>query len=76
MLFRSHGEAILPVRISTFLIMKTCALATTIIIFFLIYWLLPNGKTPARTVLPAAIGLFSRREPRQTAAPASAVEAH
>ena len=28
------------------------------------------------TVLPAAIGLFSRREPKHSAAPASAVEAH
>jgi uncharacterized BrkB/YihY/UPF0761 family membrane protein len=24
-------------------------------IFFLIYWLLPNGKVPAKRVLPAAI---------------------
>jgi uncharacterized BrkB/YihY/UPF0761 family membrane protein len=30
-------------------------------IFFLIYWLLPNGEVPARTVLPTAIlmGLLS-----------------
>jgi YihY family inner membrane protein len=28
----------------------------TIAIFFLIYWRLPNGLTPARMVLPAAIG--------------------
>src|ERR1700686_1128798 len=30
-------------------------------VFFLIYWLLPNGKVPARAVLPAAIimGLLS-----------------
>jgi membrane protein len=55
LMWLSHGEAILPVRVSTFLIMKICALVTTIIIFFLIYWVLPNGKTPARAVLPAAI---------------------
>ena len=55
LLWMTHGEAILPVRVSTFLIMKACALVTTIIIFFLIYWVLPNGKTPARAVLPAAI---------------------
>jgi membrane protein len=55
LLWLSHGEALLPVRISTFVIMKTCALITTIVIFFLIYWVLPNGKTPARAVLPAAI---------------------
>jgi uncharacterized BrkB/YihY/UPF0761 family membrane protein len=31
------------------------------VIFFLIYWLLPNGKVPARAVLPTAIimGLLS-----------------
>jgi len=55
LLWMTHGEAILPVRISTFVIMKACALVTTIVIFFLIYWVLPNGKTPARAVLPAAI---------------------
>jgi len=55
LLWMTHGEAILPVRISTFVIMKACALVTTIVIFFLIYWLLPNGRTPARAVLPAAI---------------------
>jgi YihY family inner membrane protein len=55
LLWMTHGHAILPVRISTFVIMKACALVTTIVIFFLIYWLLPNGKTPARAVLPAAI---------------------
>ncbi|HVP51953.1 MAG TPA: YihY/virulence factor BrkB family protein, partial [Terriglobales bacterium] len=55
LLWMTHGEALLPVRVSTFLIMKACALVTTIVIFFLIYWVLPNGKTPARAVLPAAI---------------------
>jgi len=55
LLWMTHGEAILPVRLSTFVIMKACALVTTIVIFFLIYWVLPNGKTPARAVLPAAI---------------------
>jgi len=55
LLWMTHGAAILPVRVSTFVIMKACALVTTIVIFFLIYWFLPNGKTPARAVLPAAI---------------------
>ena len=55
LMWLSRGVAILPVRVSTFVIMKTCALVTTIVIFFLIYWVLPNGKTPARAVLPAAI---------------------
>ena len=30
-------------------------LAAWIAIYFLIYWLLPNGKVPVRAVLPAAI---------------------
>ena len=55
LMWLTHGQVILPVRVSTFVIMKACALVTTIIIFFLIYWLLPNGKTPAGAVLPAAI---------------------
>ena len=38
-----------------FLAMKVFAIAASIAIFFLIYWLLPNGKVPARAVLPAAI---------------------
>lgn len=40
--------------------MKTVATVASITIFFLIYWLLPNGKIPASAVLPAAIatGLF------------------
>jgi uncharacterized BrkB/YihY/UPF0761 family membrane protein len=41
--------------------MKICAIAASITIFFLIYWLLPNGKVSARRVLlPAVImGLLS-----------------
>jgi uncharacterized BrkB/YihY/UPF0761 family membrane protein len=41
--------------------MKAFAIAASIAIFFLIYWLLPNGQVPARAVLPAAIimGLLS-----------------
>lgn len=56
---RGHGTAM--VRLGGFLIMKTSAIAASIAIFFLIYWLLPNGKVPIRAVLPAAIvtGLLS-----------------
>jgi YihY family inner membrane protein len=32
-----------------------CALVAGILIFFLIYWILPNRKVPARAVLPTAI---------------------
>ena len=35
--------------------MKASAVAASIAIFFLIYWLLPNGKVPARAVIPAAV---------------------
>jgi membrane protein len=44
-----------------FIVMKASAILATIGIYFLIYWLLPHGKVPARAVLPAAIitGLVS-----------------
>ncbi len=44
-----------------FIVMKASAILATIGIYFLIYWVLPNGKVPARAVLPAAIitGLLS-----------------
>ena len=44
-----------------FVVMKASAIAATIAIYFLIYWLLPHGKVPVRAVLPAAIvtGLVS-----------------
>jgi membrane protein len=56
---RGYGTGF--VRMVGFLVMKLFALAASIAIFFLIYWLLPNGKVPARAVLPAAIimGLLS-----------------
>jgi len=56
---RGHGTVV--VRIVGFVIMKIFAMAASIAIFFLIYWLLPNGKVPARAVLPAAVimGLLS-----------------
>ncbi|MGE5206493.1 MAG: YihY/virulence factor BrkB family protein [Chlamydiota bacterium] len=42
-------------RAAAFLVMKTFAIAASIAIFFLIYWLLPNGRVPAQAVLPAAV---------------------
>lgn len=47
-------------RTAAFLIMKVFAVAASIAIFFLVYWLLPNGKIRARAVLPAAavVGLL------------------
>ena len=58
-LLRGYGTGL--VRVVGFLVMKLFAILASIAIFFLIYWLLPNGKVPARTVLPAAIimGLLS-----------------
>lgn len=58
-LLRGHGPGF--VRLVGFLMMKIFAIAASIAIFFLIYWLLPNGKVPARAVLPAAVimGLLS-----------------
>jgi len=56
---RGHGPFV--VRLGGFLMMKMFALFASIAIFFLIYWLLPNGKIPVRAVLPTAVimGLMS-----------------
>jgi len=59
--FLLHGHGTGFIRVVGFMVMKVFAIATSIAIFFLIYWVLPNGKVPARAVLPAAIimGLLS-----------------
>src|SRR6266480_1990650 len=56
-----HGHAAFVLRLVGFLIMKIFAIAASIAIFFLIYWVLPNGKVPARSVVPSAVimGLLS-----------------
>src|SRR5207302_10013590 len=56
-----HGRLTLLVHMIGFIVMKIFAITTSITIFFLIYWLLPNGKVPARAVLPSAVttGLLS-----------------
>jgi YihY family inner membrane protein len=58
-LLRGHGNGF--IRLVGFVVMKVFAIAASIAIFFLIYWLLPNGKVPARAVLPTAVimGLLS-----------------
>ncbi len=38
-----------------FIALKIFGMIASVLIFFLIYWLLPNGKVPYRAVLPAAI---------------------
>ena len=59
--FVLRGHAPIVVRLAGFLAMKVFAIGASIAIFFLIYWVLPNGKVPARAVLPTAIimGLLS-----------------
>jgi len=59
--FLAFGHDIFLVRVLGFLTAKVFATVTSMAIFFLIYWLLPNGKVPAKAVLPAAIimGFFS-----------------
>jgi YihY family inner membrane protein len=56
---RGHGTG--SIRLAAFVMMKVFAIAASVAIFFLIYWVLPNGKVPARAVLPAAfiMGLLS-----------------
>jgi len=56
-----HGHLTTLLHWAGFLVMKVFAITASIAIFFLIYWILPNGKVPARTVLPAAVimGLLS-----------------
>jgi len=39
------------------LTLRLCALLASILLFFLIYWILPNRKVPARAVLPTAIAI-------------------
>jgi membrane protein len=52
-LLRGHGTMF--IRVLGFIVMKIFAILASIAIFFLIYWVLPNGKVPARAVLPTAI---------------------
>ena len=56
-----HGHGVWVSRILGFLAMRAFAILASIAIFFLIYWLLPNGKVRPGSVLPAAIimGLLS-----------------
>jgi membrane protein len=58
-LLRGHASGF--IRLVGFVVMKVFALAASVAIFFLIYWVLPNGKVPARAVLPTAVilGLLS-----------------
>ena len=56
-----HGYGTWYIQLVGFITMKIFSILASIAIFFLVYWLLPNGKVPARGVLPAAVfmGLLS-----------------
>jgi YihY family inner membrane protein len=56
-----HGYGAWYVALVEYVTMKVFAILASIAIFFLVYWLLPNGKVPAKGVLPAAVimGLLS-----------------
>ena len=56
-----HGYGAWYVQLVGFITMKIFSIGSSIAIFFLVYWLLPNGKVPAQGVLPAAVimGLLS-----------------
>src|SRR5438270_12803253 len=55
--FIMRGTENIIFRAATFLALKFFAMLASIGIFFLIYWLLPNGKVKARSVLPAAVAM-------------------
>jgi membrane protein len=57
----TFGHDFFLIRALGFLTAKVFATITSMVIFFLIYWLLPNGKVPAKAVLPTAVimGLLS-----------------
>jgi YihY family inner membrane protein len=55
--FMMRGNENIVFRAATFVALKVCATLASIAIFFLIYWLLPNGKVKARSVVPAAVAM-------------------
>lgn len=55
--FMMRGNENIVFRAATFIALKIFATLASVAIFFLIYWLLPNGKVKARSVLPAAVAM-------------------
>jgi YihY family inner membrane protein len=53
-IFFGHTENIVFTFI-TGAVLRVCAVIASILLFFLIYWLLPNRKIPASAVLPTAV---------------------
>jgi membrane protein len=52
--FMAHTQNLI-FNFVTFAFLKLCAGLASILLFFLIYWILPYRKVPARAVLPTAI---------------------
>ena len=44
-------------KTALFIVLKLFAIVTSTIIFFFVYWILPNGKVSARSVMPAALAM-------------------
>ncbi len=55
--FLLRGDQNIIFRAGTFVALKILATTASIAIFFLIYWLLPNGKVKATSVMPAAVAM-------------------
>ncbi len=55
LLHQTFGPKSQVFRIGAFVIMKVCATVASVLIFFMIYWLLPNGPVPLKRVVPAAL---------------------
>src|SRR5436309_8129570 len=55
--FLLQGHASIVLKGVMFVVLKIFATVASVAIFFLIYWVLPNGKVRARTVLPAAVAM-------------------
>jgi YihY family inner membrane protein len=52
--FFGHTES-LAYNLAATWFLKICGVVAGILIFFLIYWILPNRKIPARAVIPTAV---------------------
>ncbi|MBS1801374.1 MAG: YihY/virulence factor BrkB family protein [Acidobacteria bacterium] len=53
-LFFGHTQNLAYAVVSTWFL-KICGVIASILIFFLIYWILPNRRIPPRAVLPTAV---------------------
>lgn len=53
----TFGSGNLIFKVLTGLVLKLLATAASIAIFFIIYWILPNGKVRAVDVMPAAVAM-------------------